>query len=68
MKSVEDCVGEKNTEFYLKSALSESSNKKRKFAENTETSDSEDLAMGYEEMAAQEDVNILCMGTKIEIM
>lgn len=56
LKSVEDCVGEKNTEFYLKSALSESSNKKRKFAENTEISDSEDLAMGYEEMAAQEDV------------
>lgn len=56
LKSVEDSVGEKYTEFYLKSALSESSNKKRKFAENTEISDSEDLELGYEDMVAQEDV------------
>lgn len=56
LKSVEDSVGEKYTEFYLKSALSESSNKKRIILENTECSDSEDFEMVHEEMAAQEDV------------
>ena len=56
LKSVEDSVGEKNAEFYLKSALSESSKKKKHILENTENSDSEDLEIGVVEMAGQEEV------------